>query len=770
MKENTTAPYKQLFARLWKDVGSVNGRKDRERMFMMEEEPFVKQVRLAQACIFTQKYVKKDPPVVVTTGSYEFEYKIDSSWLAGLVGVIEVKLANKGPNAIVVMRTDDITEMVVIRNPKNERAAKDKVDVDLSQEEKEEAIELAKKQLRDGYPLKHVPGVLSHIFKGSKAWLVDNEDEEKETYMLEYADGKLVDWEEEGTSISSTFAVIPLVAYTSWEEGALAMRGINDCVAVKSLFFLDIVLREYSVLVLKRLYMYLAHYRPEVKLYDIARDGSASKLDVSLMDSAVHRILCCICTLYPACLELGPTSFIVKNGPLLWSLKDIVKGKIDEEQPLSMQIESVEYWSPVKGDSKTPLFSHQQDSVDEMLAKVERGKRGHEIFIDVGLGKTMICMSFMKRLIEEKKMPTYCVYSAPPSAITNALSEFDRFGIPYHIVVKKNTEGSSTTYRDTEFERFKINVVCHDQMRRASVYNSLKRHAGEMLFILDEFHLASSGTTIRSSIALEIARLCHDFVAMTGTIIRNSNPADLISWLELIVEFFVDANNYLVAFSALVSRKYNTGVVINYLPIMAPFSPKEELAYYATVTPKLGGTANKFDFQRSLDVCYTAVDKEIVRQIKLYVVEKKEIVFVLAKSVRHQEKLRDMITQETEIKHREIFLIDKHRSIVLKPETKTHLRVVITTLLHVTGYSLTACKTCITSVYPSSESTRHQFEGRLDRIGQPSKEIAVVTVHCGILTYLSSKYTRVRNLAKSLKEFAEDVDGDYSFLCKEMCK
>ena len=742
-------------------------------MLVMEEEDFVKQVRFAQSSIFKQKFVACVPFVFINDGGEpkvrKFEHRIDPSWLAGLIGVITVKLSGKGgPNAIVVLRTDDITEMVVIRNPKNARSPKDKAaEADLSQEQKEEAIELAKEKLRAGYPLKHVPSVLP-IFKGAKVWL----EECGEKYTLEYANGERVDWEEEGTCLTEYFAEYETDGGEDdhdWISGALRMRRPEaECVRADCDEKFESLLENYPLVALKRLYMYLSNYKPTIRLYDIARDGSASKLDVSLTDSAVFEILCSICTLFPACLELGESCFNVRNGPLFWSLKKVIKLEIDtrENEDMLVDDEDEEYWPAIKGDSKTPLFTHQKDSVDEMIAKVERGGRGNELFLDCGLGKTMIVMEFIKLLIEKKKMPKYAVYSAPPSAIDHTISEFERYGVPYQVVVSKH----GNVYEDSKFVPYKVLIVQHDQMRRPCVYEQLKRHATDLLFLLDEFHLASTSSTIRSSIALEIAKLCKLFVCFTGTIVKNTDCSDLIEWLSLIVEFYVDSYNYLVAFGALISHKYDTGVLVNHLSVMAPFTPEEELAYYSNVTPKLGGTANKFDFQAALNICYEACDREMVKEVRSYVLEKGEIVFLLAKSKAHQEKLKSMLTADKKIRRKEVFLIDKENSITLKPETKTKIKVVITTLLNVTGFTLTKIHTCVTAVYASNESTRYQFICRLDRIGQKSPEINVVSVHAGILTYLLSNYAKVRSFAKSLKEFAVQTGADYALLNNELSK
>ena len=142
---------------------------------------------------------------------------------------------------------------------------------------------------------------------------------------------------------------------------------------------------------------------------------------------------------------------------------------------------------------------------------------------------------------------------------------------------------------------------------------------------------------------------------------------------------------------------------------------------------------------------------------KKYAIDEKEIVFVLASTNKHQLKLKNAIIADLKIDEKDIFLITNKSSIVLRPEDKTNIKVIITTLKHVTGYTLTSCKTCITSVYPSNQATRDQFEGRMNRIGNPSPEIGIITIHCGILSYLLEHYRKAGLMSTALKEFATDI-------------
>ncbi len=774
---NTVAPFKPLFGQIWTQVGSVNGRRDYERIISMEEDPFVKEVREAQECLYIQKFSKTQKPVEIVDSqpSYQFKHSIDSSWITGLVGPINVKVGST--NVIVVIRADDISDMVTIRNPKSARSSNSNANaVDMTPEEKEEAIEAAKKILRAGYVLKHVPPVLS-LFKGASIRLVDDvENDIEKKYMIKLAGSdEEIDWED-ACDLKASFHEFDYdgdsetESYTKWLRNALIFASDGVARDADSLF--EKVLDRYPISVIKRLYMYLSNYRPTIKLYDISRDGSATKLDVSLLDIGVNHILCAICTFYPACLELGKTAFRVKYGPLLWAIRDVIKNRIDESV-INVEINAGDqYWAPVPGDPSKKLFGHQQDCVDEMIKKNERNKRGHELFLEVGMGKTGIALTFIQYLVQNRRMPRYCVYTAPPSALSNARSEFDRFGIPYHDITSKDKKKKSAKYDDTNLVPFAINIIAHDQMRRKKVYAQLKEHAGEMLFIVDEFHLTCSSTTIRSSIALEISRLSVDFIAMTGTIVRNDNPADLIAWLEQIVSFYVDNLNYLCAFAALISRKASTGVIVNTTNVMCEFLENEEVAYNATVPARLGGNAIEINFRAAIKVCYEAVDREFVKQINRFVNEESEIVFLLALNRKHQEHLKELIIEGSEgkIRERHIFLIDKDNTIILKPETKTKIKVVITTLQHVTGYTLTKSRVMLSSVYPSNESTRHQFGGRINRIGQTAPEIEDVVVHCGVLSYMLEKYKKSKTFAAALREFAAEVDLDYRELVGEMAR
>lgn len=789
---DSSKPFESLFSRVWRKVSSMNGRKNIERMLGdWEQETFVQNVRFAQQCVFEQKFGQKKPiaraqreeiamdvedgelMILDRPETQRFVYKIDASWLAGLIGPIEVSFLDNS-QALVVLRVDNIHEMLVVRKPGG-RKPPGKVgggnqtissSGDLTAQQKVIAIEAAKGLLRNGYKLKHIPDTLAREFSGAVVWL-----EKKDTqYVLEFPEtGRRIRWEEGPKVVSTLESYVPDCGDLLEKFGgdhriwcALALRQTGrGRVARNADALFEHVMSAFSMTVLKRLYMYISNYRPEIKLYDISRDGSSSKLDVAYEDVAVYHILCAICVLYPDALELGRTSFEVTNGPLFWFVRSLLKQRIDGNDARADLVLIDKGWKPISGDSATEMMVHQQNSLDEMVAKREKNKRGHAIFIDVGLGKTMITMAYMAWLVDHDKMPTYCVYTAPPAAIINAEKEFTRFGIPHRRMIVR----SGNKQEECDLQKYQVNILEHDQMRRPGIYSQLKRHACHMLFIVDEFHLTTACNTIRSSIALEISRLSEDFIAMTGTLIRNESVAELIPWLEQIVDFYVNQYNYMVAFGALIAHQANTGVEARATKHEAEFSEAEREAYYERVPEKLGGTAQKCQFREAVALCYKAVTREIVNLVCHYVEEKQEIVFVLARDIAHQNELKDaIVARSRNIGESEVFLIGKGKSITLKPRDQTHLKVIITILKHTLGYTLTKCRVSITGVYPSNQATRTQFEGRTNRLGQPSPYVDIITVHCGLLSYMLEHYAKASSFAAAIKAFATYTGQDCSAL------
>jgi hypothetical protein len=279
----------------------------------------------------------------------------------------------------------------------------------------------------------------------------------------------------------------------------------------------------------------------------------------------------------------------------------------------------------------------------------------------------------------------------------------------------------------------------------------MKNLASEMFFIVDEFH-KTMNKTIRTSITLEIVRLSAEFVAMSGTIISSDNPVDLIQWLSLIVEFEVNEHNYFTALSALISKKVQTNIVVDRVLIDAPLI--DEKHYYTLVPKSLGGTSNNLNFREALSECYKSITVRMIQEAITYL-RLGEKLFMVAKDANHQIELQQLLLQQGV---QNIFLITSKTSIVLTPADNSPITVVITTMRQVEGYTLTDRRIAIYCVCLSNQASRDQCDGRLNRIGQPSPAIRIITVHAGILSYIMRNYETARNLAEAIRGFCDDIN------------
>lgn len=146
-----------------------------------------------------------------------------------------------------------------------------------------------------------------------------------------------------------------------------------------------------------------------------------------------------------------------------------------------------------------------------------------------------------------------------------------------------------------QLKPFVVNLVWHDHLRLNGMDEQLKSLAPQMIFIIDEFH-KTLNKSIRTSLALEVARLSNYFIAMTGTLIK-----DLVEWLGMVVNFEVNKDNYPIAISSIISRKVETKVAVE-----ADFDEEEKKTYYNAIPEKMGGNAYNKDFKTAVDVSYFA--------------------------------------------------------------------------------------------------------------------------------------------------------------------
>jgi len=340
-------------------------------------------------------------------------------------------------------------------------------------------------------------------------------------------------------------------------------------------------------------------------------------------------------------------------------------------------------------------------------------------------------------------MPKYCIYTLPIAALTSVEKDFKSYSIPTNVLdMRKNSNRTCII-------PYSINFVDHDHMILGGLDSQMKDISSNLFFIVDEFHKTLNPTK-RTSITLEITSLCHDFVGMSGTIIKDNNPSDLILWLSSISEFEVTEKNYYVAIGALISNKIQTKVIVDRIDIDVLMSESYLDSYRKLVPMLLGGSSSNLRFREAIDLCYKVINDEIIR----YVLTLREKVFVVAKDVASQNTISKSLTQKGLICH----CITKDTPLNYLHDDPRNIDVVITTPSHNAGYNLTKIGIMVTSVYFSNQATRDQLVGRINRIGQPRDRVEVITFHTGLLSYILEKYEMARSMSELLREFAKTVE------------
>lgn len=747
--DSTDLSYPELFSRIFGQVTGVNPRKKKYHEFILndealineyhlkyEEMDFVKQTRKAQQRVWDIKVISKNGGKVKrnpieSEKSINFEYKLDESWIAGLIGPIEYPL--NGSTAILTLRPDDIYKMVAIKKPS--RINKDKNE--LTENENNYAIMEGWNMLKNGIQLTNVPNTLFWL----KNAYIKYHQNKYYLYISNSSEWKT--WDD----ICKTSISLPLLKSIDLTfENGINTNGLGIDQNAEEIF--QIILKNSDESVLKRLLVHMIGFKSYIEMYKVNKQGKGTEYMVVNDDTAVFHFLTKLSILYPAALEIIDTSkFKVKYGPLFWSLRDRIQLHL-----YAREDSNYVRWNPVQDYTHRKLWEHQIDSVERMIQKNKLGKKGHLLWIPVRFGKTLIVLSYLKYLIDNGKMPMYCVYTLPSSAITSIESEIASFDFSYQII-----DMTKASKLPNYLLPHHINLVKHDHMRLNGMDQQLKKFAPQMIFINDEFHKTLNQTK-RTSIALEVARLSVDFIGLSGTIIQNNNINYLIKWLEQIVEFEVTENNFFVAIGSMISKKLHTRVRVDRFDIEAKFTDDERNNHKSLIPPAIGGTntnPSMPSFRKAANLCWSVSTRKMV-ELTLNYIRHKERVMLVAKDNENQQEMKKMLI-ESGLEEKFIYCIGKNKTINLTYTDQRNYYCVITTHRYNAGYSLSKLGVMITGVYFNNQATREQLEGRINEPNQQRSSIHLLTVHCGLLTYTLKNHENVRSLSQAVKGYAEEI-------------
>lgn len=725
----TNGGISEAFKRLWDVASSVKG-----------TVPYIPDIVEAQRTVWFLRSVPSKERVSVPVRSDRIttiNYVLDRSWLAGLVGTIEIKLQRARGYAYAVMHTERIMDITAVRKPSRNKDL-GQLDDDDMQYVRGEAYALLKK----GIMLKNVPSTLPWL-RNATVYLRDDVDD----YVLMLSDGTVTTWD----AWRDLTVELPFMNTERTPYNPVTMRcdGIHPDAFTMLRDRVQRLPRRRETL--QRLLTFLAAKRSTISMHKLSRDGYGQEYAVVPYDVDVYSVIVEIATLFPGALQITSNgTFNVLNGPVIWKIYETLRSYF------STYALSVSGWRNTVNNvaSRRLLWEHQRDAVQQMTDRSDKGYRGNLVWIPVGMGKTLIVMRFLEHLRQNQQLPPYIVYSLPPSALDSVQREIRKEGYPVHEIDTRKTHIQRDGTHPYTLKPYTVNMVRHDQMRQPRLSQQLRQHASETVFIIDEFHLTLN-KTLRTSIALDIARLSYRFVGMTGTLIKDTNVTDLIQWLEQVTHFEVTEDNFWVAVGSIVSRRVATHVVVRRLALEAVLTPEQKRKYASAVPPRLGGYAQQMDFSTAAKISFEATLGGILR-VALCALKVGQKPFIVAKDSAAQETIYRVLSQS--IGRRHVAIVDKNTSLTLEYGTDNPIRAVITTPLHSTGYTLTALDTMITGVYFGNQATREQLEGRINRIGQQRESVDFYTVHAGILSYVYARYETARSLSQVLKGFSKEID------------
>lgn len=753
-KEEGSKPFAKLFKYIFMNLSGINARREGTGLSghkVKATQEFIDEIEKAQDLTLIAKQLSPKFLKLQTKKNYNIQTKLDISWISGLIGPISVP---GKPPAMVTLKPNDPYQLVAIRKPS--RGMKDGT---LSDERSEQAIDQAKKIIcTKGMPLNVIDPPINEI-KGYKLKIEYTKDQDI-PFKYFFQKGKIEKtWDE----IANINIDIPIIDVLKEENFDSILKCNYENGILKNAFkHFEEICNKYDLSVLRRLLSYINSYRSIIEISRLSKDGGGTSSAVVIEDVGACQLLLFITYIFPSALKRieGYTSkFKVYIAPLLWQIRDFIRKDINKRSNITKNIK----WPIFKDTSGRTPYTYQIDCLNEMIEKNKKGGKGHFLWLNVGLGKTLIVLYYLKYLRDNDKLPLYIIYTLPKTALNSIIKEIEYFGIPINLLIPikswKKKDNIEYVIKNDKLVPNHINIIEHDHLR--FIPEELISKVSDSILIIDEVHKALNDTK-RTSVALELSRLSIDFIALTGTPVVDTNTYKLIWWLEQVVNFEVNDKNFWVSANGMIAKKVNTGIEIDKKEIIAKMTDKEHKEYSSLISPIIGGTNSHTtakDIQQAFELCYDICDRELINQTLLFIKEKKGVMLIV-RNYKHQQKIKNLLIKE--IKEKDIFCLQTESIFMTDESVKSgetpDYKVVIVPLRKSEGYTLTRLKAMVTGVYPSAEYTREQLEGRINRLSQHSKIIYHRIVHCGILTYVLQKHKDARSISEVLSSFSEIIN------------
>lgn len=552
---------------------------------------------------------------------------------------------------------------------------------------------------------------------------------------------------------------------------------------------LNVFLAQLPTAAIGRIQMYLSTVNDRLAPFRPNRSGKGIDQSVHIHDTDYMHFLLLCSNLAPVALQLSTesaalhVSFQVTNHSVWQAIKQhvlqyyagamhttrksraakkevtwlsIMRDQVralhrDAEAATEMEIETdPEFQFTMLDARQRAPMPHQLHCMEHIVERAKRGERGTIFWSPVGTGKTYAVIGALLQLAVLHLLPPVVVFAVPESAVATIETEMQAFGLPTKIV---NPGKTKTQEHQRQFAEFTVNLITHDRLKHVHSMEQIHARSSEVFLVVDEMHLLMARGTIRTSSGLELCKTVNNFVAMTGTIIRDRQATGVPEWIGQVVPFKVTKANVYPAMTFAVSNRYDLHVEERAQLVDVQMTESEMARYQLLVDRALGGRAEQTNLPEAFRLCYEVTERELIAQTMACLARGESVVMLVAKDGAMQQRLDEALVARGV----KTFAIKLGNTIYLDAHTPTDIQVVITTMKYVTGYTLTKAKTMITGVYFSNQCNRTQLTGRILRMGQPSPYVDIITVHCGVLSYTLQYYNEAKNLEAAISKLAEII-------------
>jgi len=251
-----------------------------------------------------------------------------------------------------------------------------------------------------------------------------------------------------------------------------------------------------------------------------------------------------------------------------------------------------------------------------------------------------------------------------------------------------------------------------------------------------------------------LASLAAGFIAMSGTVVKDKDASGLVPWLQLVCDFPITKENYLLGMVSLIAFKQPLKIEVVKECIEVAIPPSMESAYRSLIPASFGGFEGvQMNYLEAVKICYSAVFDAMFTYVAESV--KNGVLLPILLVVKDESEKQEMKKRLDSVGARTI-LVSDHFNLGPSSPLVADIDVALTTMGKITGFNAHGCGSLVSAVYASNQAKRTQMLGRILRLGQPRSSIKLLIFKAGIMSYTCERYKKAEVLESSIRDLFEN--------------